>query len=1117
MRLLFPLRNFMYFLFLVIPSLAWSQDEETKFEDPEEMSFESIPAEQGLSNKAIPAIVEDKSGYLWFATQEGLNKYNGYEFKVYQNDPSDSTTISNNNIFSLIQDTDGYMWLGTENGGLNRFDPISGTAIRFIHDENNPKSICSNNVYSILESKNGYLWIGTWEAGIDVLNRKTGEIISRYKHDPKDENSVAAGGIWNIHEDSEGLIWISTWGGGLDRMDPKTGAFTHFKHDANNPSSISNDIVGPIYEDQNGKIWIATWGGGLNRFDRRTETFKSFMFDAKDPKSIGSNLVWPIVEDENGYLLIGTYGSGINKFNPRTETFKRYPHDAGNPNSLNHNDVWSLHIDRSHILWVGTEGGGVSKYVNIKKEVDIYTFDPGNPLSLGHNSVRAIQEDKSGMIWIGTWDGGLDCFDRVNGKITNYKNDPGDGNNTGLNKIKAILSDKNGRLWIGTYRGGLAEFDKTKHTFSYYTHVSGDIKTISDDYVYSLAEDQQGNLWVGTLNGLNIFDRETNQFTRFKNEPSNLKSISNNTINSIFCDNKGVVWAGTDLGLNRYDATTKTFTRFLHDPKDSTSLSHSTVYTLYQDKSGIFWVGTRDGLDKFLPRKGFEHLSSKDGLANNTIMAIQEDGEGQLLISTKNGISRFNKNTRTFINYDMSDGIAGRQFFPNSSYKTKDGKIYFGGTEGMNAFYPDRIQNNPYVPIVLISGIKKFGKEMKFDKAISEIKELELPYNQNSLTFEFVALSYANSEENQYAYKLEGVDKDWKYGSNIRTAHYSNLHPGTYTFKVKASNDDGLWNLKGATIRIVINPPFWKTLWFYSLCVLAGILLVFAFIKSREKKLVREKKILERKVDQRTAEVMMQKEIVETQNKEIKDSILYAKRIQEAILPSQEEIRKAFPDSFVLFKPRDIVSGDFYWFSEKNGKLIIAVADCTGHGVPGAFMSMIGNTLLNEIVNEKEVIEPYHILFQLRENIIKCLKQTGAEGENKDGMDIALCVFDRNNLHLEFAGANNPLYLVNEEELLEIKGDKQPIGIYAGETKPFTNHLKVLKKGDCVYIASDGYADQFGGTNGKKFKYKQMKDLLVSSKNMSMQQQKVVLENNIEQWRGNLEQVDDILVVGFRV
>ena len=317
--------------------------------------------------------------------------------------------------------------------------------------------------------------------------------------------------------------------------------------------------------------------------------------------------------------------------------------------------------------------------------------------------------------------------------------------------------------------------------------------------------------------------------------------------------------------------------------------------------------------------------------------------------------------------------------------------------------------------------------------------------------------------------------------------------------------------------RIIINPPFWKTMWFYALCVITGILLILGFIKSREKKLIREKKILERKVDLRTAEVMMQKEIVETQNKEIKDSILYAKRIQEAILPSQDEISKAFPDSFVLFKPRDIVSGDFYWFSEKHGKLVIAVADCTGHGVPGAFMSMIGNTLLNEIVNEKEVIEPYHILFQLRENIMKCLKQTGAEGENKDGMDIALCVFDRTNLHLEFAGANNPLYLISEEELLEIKGDKQPIGVYAGETKPFTNHLKVLKKGDCIYIASDGYADQFGGTNGKKFKYKQMKDLLVSSKNMSMQEQKIVLENNIEQWRGDLEQVDDILMLGIRI
>ncbi|HXC06160.1 MAG TPA: two-component regulator propeller domain-containing protein, partial [Bacteroidia bacterium] len=700
----------------------------------------------------------------------------------------------------------------------------------------------------------------------------------------------------------------------------------------------------------------------------------------------------------------------------------------------------------------------------------------------------------------------------------NYKNDESEGGTSGLNKIKCITSDRAGRLWLGTYRGGVCEFNKTKGSFTNYSHDPSNQQSISDDYVYSMLEDDHGIFWVGTLNGLNIFNRETKTFQRFKNDPSNEHSISNNTINTIYQTKDGSLWIGTDFGLNKYDYDKKSFTRILHENQDPLSISHSTVYALLEDKQGILWIGTRNGLNKFnRTDHSFEHFDVKDGLPNSIVMAIQEDEKGELLISTKNGISRFNRNTRTFINYDLSDGIQGRQFFPNASCKAKDGKVFFGGTEGMNAFYPDRIQNNPYLPPVVITGIKKAGEEIHFGKFIEDVKELVLPYHENSLTFDFVGLSFANPDENQYAYKLEGLDEDWKYSGNIRSAIYTNLRPGSYLFRVKASNDDGLWNNKGATIRIIITPPFWKTLWFYALCALLTLALIFAYIKNRERSLRIEKKILEDKVQERTAEVTLQKEMLETQNKEIHDSIHYAKRIQEAILPAREDVVHAFPDSFILFKPRDIVSGDFYWFSEKNGKAIVTAADCTGHGVPGAFMSMIGNTLLNQIVNEKGVVKPDEILMQLRENIMKSLKQTGAEGENKDGMDIALCSFDLQTQELLFAGANNPLYIVSDGELIEIKGDKQPIGVYLGEPKPFTCQRMQLKKGDCVYIASDGYADQFGGSNGKKFKYKQMKDLLLSLHTQKMTEQRTALDQEIEKWRGTLEQVDDILVIGFRV
>ncbi len=1106
------LKSKVFFCFLVFNFIQL-----TIFSQKNSVKFQVIPLEQGLSNKAISAIVEDPEGFLWFATQDGLNKYNGYEFKVFQNDPSDVNTISNNNIFSLIQDKDGYLWLGTENGGLNRFDPNTHNVVRFLHDDNDPKSISSNNVYSIHESKKGELWIGTLESGFDVLDKKTGKVIQRYKNNANNINTVSKGAIWDIYEDPQGNMWLATWGGGLDKLDTKTGTFKHFKHNAKDPSTISCDIVGSIFED-NGFFWITTWGGGLNKFDPLKETFKSFLSNASDPKSIGSNLAWPIAKDEQGNVWVGTYGTGLNRFDLKTETFERFSHDANDINSLNFNDVWSLHFDRSGILWVGTEGAGISKFVDLKKQVNFFNSNPGNSLSIGHNSVRGIAADPDGTIWIGTWDGGVDRFDPLQKKITNFKKDAKDGNNTGFNKIRVVYCGLNEKMWLGSYRGGLVEFEKKTGAFTSYTHDPRNDKTLSDNYVYSIAEDKKGNFWVGTLNGLNIFDRSTKEFVRFKHDPKNDKSISNNTVNKLYVTRSGELWIATDLGLNTYNYETRSFSRFYHNANDSTSLTHNTVYTLLEDKTGTLWVGTRNGLDRFIPAtKTFEHFTTKDGLPDNMIMAIEEDNRSQLLISTKKGISRFNKNSKTFINYDVRDGIRGRLFFPNASCISKTGKVYFGSTEGLDSFYPDSLENNKYVPPVIITSIKKHEEIINFKGPIFSIKELVLSYSENNLSFEFVALSYASPEDNQYSFKLEGVDRNWQYNGNRRTAHYANLSPGTYSFKVRASNNDGLWNEKGATVKIIIRPPFWKTTWFRILCIVAGILIVLAYIKHREKKLNREKKVLENKVEERTQEVVHQKEQLEDKNKEITDSILYAKKIQEAILPSKAAIRGALPDSFILFRPRDIVSGDFFWFSEKKGKIIIAAADCTGHGVPGAFMSMIGNTLLNEIVNEKEVTVAGKILDLLRENIMKSLHQTGASGENKDGMDIALCTYNRSNGELEFAGANNPLYIVSNGELIELKGDKQPIGVYGGEPKPFTTHKINYKPGDCFYIASDGYADQFGGAGGKKFKYKQLKDLIISITGKPMEEQKNILETTIYNWKGQLEQVDDILLIGFKL
>jgi serine phosphatase RsbU (regulator of sigma subunit) len=413
-------------------------------------------------------------------------------------------------------------------------------------------------------------------------------------------------------------------------------------------------------------------------------------------------------------------------------------------------------------------------------------------------------------------------------------------------------------------------------------------------------------------------------------------------------------------------------------------------------------------------------------------------------------------------------------------------------------------------PLTRITELKINNKKADFPD------DGQFVYSENHLIFSYEGVSLTAPEKVRYKYMLDGFDPDYEQTS-LSDVKYTNIPAGTYTFLVKARNHDGVWNKEPASYTFTILPPFYQTIWFFLICLVVLVGLVYAFIRWRTSKIEQEKRILEGKVLERTEEINRQNVELAIKNKDITDSIVYARRIQEAILPPMDEIYAAMPQSFVLYMPKDIVSGDFYWFSHVEGKAIIAAADCTGHGVPGAFMSMIGHSLLNEIVNEKGIYSPDQILNKLREGIIDSLKQRGAEGESKDGMDIALCTIDVAKQEMQFAGANNPLYILRNGEILETKGDKQPIGIYMGQESPFTNHTFKLDQEDRVYIFSDGYADQFGGERGKKFMYKRFKELVMKIYEKDMQKQRDKLEYTIEQWRGDLEQLDDILVIGFKL
>ncbi|MBL4577846.1 MAG: SpoIIE family protein phosphatase, partial [Flavobacteriales bacterium] len=687
------------------------------------------------------------------------------------------------------------------------------------------------------------------------------------------------------------------------------------------------------------------------------------------------------------------------------------------------------------------------------------------------------------------------------------------------------------------------------------------------------------------------------------------------------------------------------------------------------DSRGVLWVGTQRGLCRLnASSDAFDCFDEEDGLPNSFIYGILEDTEGNLWISTNRGISELDTSQMSFTNYDIYDGLQDYEFNNNACHRTRSGEMYFAGPRGLNRFSPASLPVNAFVPPIEITDIKVLNKPIENELETAMLKQLTLSYFENILSFEFSALDFTNPTRNQYQYKMDGFNNDWSPMDVKRFTTYTNLDPGHYVFRVKGTNSDGVWNEEVASIEIDILPPFWKTNWFYVLCLVVVITVIYLIYKARVRALVSSKRVLEHQVKLRTQEVVMQKdeleeingklaetnseleklsivasetdnavvimnektefewanegftklsgytleqfkeergetlvgtssneaikdlvnqcitekrsvvyetmqrkitgeefwvqstltpifdnggaitrlvdintditkrklaeELVKEKNQDITSSIKYAKQIQEAILPLRENFQKRFPESFILYKPKDIVSGDFYWMSAKNKFTMVAACDCTGHGVPGAFMSMIGNSLLNEIVNVRNITEPAKVLNMLRDEIINALKQQKSfhlgeisdeddRNEVKDGMDAVLCKIDMNNLTVEYAGAYNPLYIIRKKidppELEETKGDKWPIGVWLGDYQQFTNHKIQLERGDTIYMFSDGYIDQFGGPRGKKFRAAKFRQLLLSVVNESMQRQGEILDQTLIDWQGDIEQVDDILVIGIRI
>ena len=878
--------------------------------------FERLSSTDGLSQNAGLVIFQDSRGYLWFGTQDGLNRYDGYAFKIFKHDPDDANSISYNSILAMEEDRAGFLWIGTWGGGLNRFDPVTESFVRYRHDPENSRSLSNDTVTGITLDSQGNLWVATLD-GLNRLNANTND-FEHFTNDPKNTDSLSSNVISFIYEDLNNQLWIGTGaqgveGAGLNRFDPQTGKAVRFQHDEKNPQSLSSNTLSSIYEAADGTFWLGTGGfslsgNGLNHFDPQTGKARRYSKNSNDPNSLAGDDVMTLVGDGET-LWIGTWTDGLSRMDfSNPGHFENYKHDPYFSDSLSGDEVWSLFKDRSGILWIGTSHNGINKLAANTGQFSLYRNIPGNPDSLVANAVGSFAEDSSGNIWVATWGNGLDFFDIRTGKFTHYRNNPEDPQTISADLLMAVHVDFRGNVWAGTLGTGLNRLDPATNKFTHYLHDPQNAASLADDNTAAMISDGQGGLWIATFGGLSHYDARKDSFINYVSDEANPTSLSHNTVVSLFIDSTNNLWVGTwGGGLNQLDLNDPrstdprraVFTRYVNDPKDSSTISENSVWTIHKTKDDFLWLGTQIGLNRFDPKsKTFKHYTEKHGLPNNTVLGILEDERGNLWLTTNNGLAQFNPREETFSVYDVSDGLQSSEFNSNAYYRAKNSAMYIGGNSGFNIFHPEDIKPNPVAPQVVINKVEVYNQPLQAD--LSGNTPIRLSYDQNLLSFEFTALDFQAPQKNQYAYKLEGFDEDWIQADNRRYVTYTNLPGGSYVFQVKAANSDGVWNEAGAALPIIITPPFWQTWWFVAAAVITlGALITSAYRwrmnSIREQNFNLEIEIAKRTTELRETNRLLEKEV--EQRKRAEEEL--ARRAASELHDSEARFRAMYHNAAV--------------------------------------------------------------------------------------------------------------------------------------------------------------------------------------------------------------------------
>jgi ligand-binding sensor domain-containing protein/serine phosphatase RsbU (regulator of sigma subunit) len=1022
--------------------------------------FDNYSVAEGIAQSKIYTLLQDTERYIWMGTMNGLTRFDGVKFTNYTMQDG----LSGGAVRALYQGRSGNIWIGHAGGGITRYDGHKFVKFAlssiFFHSD----------ITSFVEDSTGRLWITSASSGAVVLQNPDVPVQAvRYEQYKGKRLSDRIFG--SLYSREHKLYFITDVG--IKEFDSDNNSFRNY-----NPDGLTHYFAKTsMFEDSRGNKWFGTYHGGLYKYDAARDTF--IIYDTRD--GLSSNWISTITEDHNGTIWAGTWGGGITCFNPDGSM---QVYNTGN--GLQDDKIWCMVEDREGNMLIGTNEHGLSIYKG--KRFVSYGF--GN--SAENRNIHTVIQDDAGRFWFGSNDGvSVVSFNGDNPERTIHYNQQ--NKNIG-NQVRFIRKDKNGNLWLGTDGDGIFMYNNNQDRFIY--KFSLNRLLYRDNIVTAMVIDDHDHLWAGTNEGLVYYEIQQEKGQRL----TQIHGLAGSAISSLLVDHEGIIWVGSEgKGLTSIHDTI--FTRY--NPG-----AVQTPVTLAEDKQHNILIGTNSqGLLVFNRDSVIKTYTTDDGLLSNLISTITVDKDNNYYIGTNKGLNKIITGEDRIISYTEHSGYTGIETKANASFMDSSGELWLGTVSGVTRYNPmagEKSDQPPYLRIIDMS-VNLEDHEMPAG--------LVLSYKENRIMFEYIAVDYTNPEAIRYQVMLEGADDHWQPVTTQRTASYASLSPGKYTFRVKAENYLGIWSKNPATFTFRIKPPYYQAWWFILLCIIAGSATLFIYIKLRERNLVKEKRVLEEKVRERTQEVVQKNDELAMKNKDITASIRYAKRIQVALLPP-EIPRK---DMFVLFKPKDIVSGDFYWVLEDETREYIAAVDCTGHGVPGAFMSIIGYNSLNKIVREYGITKPSEILNYLNGEVSKALHHKSDGTVVNDGMDIALVCYHKDRHLLEFAGAFNPVYIIHDGELTEIRGNRFSIGRSVVENNFFNNHEVTVKPGDIIYLFSDGYVDQFGGPDGKKFKPRTFKELLTSIHLKPLEDQQNILNDTIEEWMGSeYDQIDDILVMGRR-